>query len=165
MFQSAFVLLSLFDRVHKIYGRKKVQKIIHLLEVSGVNLPFKYAYHHYGPFSVELQEELNFLVNQGLLSETKEDAAYVYEITEKGKQFKQKLETEERYKVMFNEELLETLTKENSQFLELVSTYAYLIDIGYEENFAKQKALELKPHLSKYIDTAVKFYNEQIKYH
>jgi uncharacterized protein len=163
MFQSAYSLLSLFDSVEKINGRKKLQKMIHLFEVSGLDLPFKYEYHHFGPFSAELQEEINFLVNQGMLNESKEDAAYVYNITEKGKEFKEKLKSEENYTVSFKGELLEAFVKENSQFLEIVSTYAYLLDTGYEEEYAKEKAMELKPHLSKYIDSAIDFYKVQIK--
>lgn len=163
MFRSAYSILSLFTNVDKIHGRKKLQKMIHLFKVSGMDLPFKYEYHHYGPFSAELQEEINFLYQQGMLNEFKEDATYVYEITEKGREFKEKLNTEEKYSIIFKEELLEALMQENSQFLEVVSTYAFFIESGYEDEYAKEKTMELKPHLKRYLDSAINFYEKQIK--
>jgi len=163
MFEAAYSLLSVFAEVNKVYGRKKIQKMVHLLESAGANMPFKYEYHYYGPYSAELQEEINVLVQQGLLTETKDDEAYVYAITEKGKKFKETLETVGGYNINFNAELLNSMSKESSQFLEMASTYAFLIDSGYNPQQAKSKALELKPHLEKYIERAISFYNAKVQ--
>lgn len=165
MFKAAYSLLSIFDSVNSVYGRKKVQKMVHLLEVSGTELPFKYEYHFYGPYSAEVQEEIGFLVQQGLLDEIKHDGAYEYVITEKGRAFKATLEDDGGYHVPIDKRLLNSMTNESSQFLEMVSTYAFLIDSGYDAPAAKEKALELKPHLERFVDKAVNYYNGQIRIH
>lgn len=165
MFKAAYSLLCIFDSVNSVYGRKKVQKMVHLLEASGTELPFKYEYHFYGPYSAEVQEELGFLVQQGFLEEIKHDGAYEYVITDRGKTFKSTLEDDGGYSVDLNNRLLISMTKESSQFLEMVSTYAFLIDSGYEALSAKKKALELKPHLERFVDKAVTYYNEKVKKH
>lgn len=163
MFKISYSLLKIFDSVEYIYGRKKLQKMIHLLEVSGMTLPFKYEYHYYGPYSADLQEEVGFLVQQGFVEETKEQDAYVYKMTDKGRHFKRMLEDESGFNMNVNEELLQILTQESSQYLEIVSTYAFLRDSGHTSEEAKKKALQLKPQLSDYLDSAIGFYNENIK--
>ncbi|BFH60496.1 YwgA family protein [Paenibacillus azoreducens] len=165
MFKAAYSLLCIFDNVDSVYGRKKVQKMVHLLETSGTELPFKYEYHYYGPYSAEVQEEIGFLVQQGFLDEIKHDEAYEYVITDRGRNFKTTLEDDGGYSIDLNERLLNSMTKESSQFLEMVSTYAFLIDSGYEAGSAREKALELKPHLERFVDKAVNYYNEKIKKH
>ncbi|MBO8172976.1 MAG: hypothetical protein H0Z33_13940 [Bacillaceae bacterium] len=162
MFEGAYSLLSLFDEIKKVHGRKKVQKMVHLLESAGLDLPFKYEYHFYGPYSAELQEEINTLVQQGFLTESKNDEAYVYSITKKGKAFKETLEADGGYSLKINTDLLNSMVKESSQFLEMVSTYAFLIDLGYDTHKAKSKAIELKPHLEKLIDEAIAFYDQKV---
>ncbi|GAB6173361.1 hypothetical protein JCM15765_28390 [Paradesulfitobacterium aromaticivorans] len=44
-------------------------------------------------------------------------------------------------------------------FLEMLSTYIFLLESGYQPNEAKGKAVELKPHLGNLIDESIKFYN------
>ncbi len=88
MFRSAYSVLNILSHLQTVKGRKKMQKIVHLLEMVGLDLPFKYEYHHYGPYSAELQEEINYLVQHGFLSENNDDGTYLYEITEKGVRFK-----------------------------------------------------------------------------
>lgn len=162
MFNSTYCLLKFFDTVEKVNGRKKLQKMIHLLENSGEDFPFKYEYHFYGPYSAQLQEEVITLVQQGFLTESNEDDTYIYQITDKGKKFKSNLEGSGNFKLILNEELLSLLSQESSQFLEMVSTYSFLIESGYSLDLAKQKAEELKPHLEGYIDRAVTFYSSNI---
>jgi hypothetical protein len=164
MFKAAYSLLCVFDCLKSVYGRKKVQKMVHLLEMSGDELPYKYEYHYYGPYSAELQEEIGFLVQQGFLDEKSHDGAYEYVITEKGRHFKSKLEKEGKYNVAINRQLLEIMNNEESQFLEILSTFAFLIDSGYDAVTARVKTVELKPHLERFIDRAVRYYDEYIRY-
>lgn len=162
MFESAYRLLSVFEEVDAIYGRKKVQKMIHLLESSGTDMPYKYEYHFYGPYSAELQDEVNRLVQQQFLAETKEDGAYRYTISDKGREFRQTLEVGGGYAFACDRELLQDMNQQSSQFLEMVSTYAFLIDSGYEPPAAREKAGELKEHLSKYMEEAIAFYHAKV---
>lgn len=45
MFEAAGSVLSVFDVVGKVHGRKKIQKMIYLLKVAGTPMPFQYEYH------------------------------------------------------------------------------------------------------------------------
>lgn len=40
MFQNSYRLLTFVDAAEKIYGRKKLQKMIHLLKSAGTSFPF-----------------------------------------------------------------------------------------------------------------------------
>ncbi|MHB8073991.1 YwgA family protein [Desulfosporosinus fructosivorans] len=162
MFDSAYLLLSLFDDVELVEGRKKLQKMVHLLTTAGAAFSFKYQYHHYGPYSAQLQDEINFMVRQGFIEEFKEKETYVYKITERGKEFKLSLERTNNGDL--NRELVLSLNEHSSQFLEMVSTYAFLLDSGYDSDSAIQKAIELKPHLSGYSEDARKYYHRDISY-
>jgi len=162
MFKSAYYLLEILNSLGVIEGRKKLQKMIHLIETSGVNLPFKYEYHFYGPYSAQLQEEVNFLVNQGFLEEFKENETYIYRITQRGKEFKNKLEESYSFSFDFDEKLLTSLNEKSSQFLEMVSTYAFLLDSGYDTKSAKLKAIELKPHLKHIVNDAINYFHQQV---
>lgn len=68
----------------KVMGRKRFQKAVHLLQFLGYPLPETFSYHHYGPYSPELQDELDFLAEIGLLEETRSTRGYLYEVTPKG---------------------------------------------------------------------------------
>ena len=161
MFENSYRLLSLFEVVENVRGRKKLQKMVHLLENAGTDFAFKFDYHFYGPYSAELQVEIEGMVRQGLLEEKKEDSAFVYRMTERGKQLKAQMETMAGYQFPLNETLAQSLSEQSSQFLEMVSTYAYLLDSDYDDQAAAEKAVELKPHLGHYMEDAVEFYRNR----
>ena len=54
------------------------------------------------------------------------------------------------------------LVSHNAQFLEMVSTYAFLIGSGYSTEQANQKMIELKPHLGHFSDEATQFYHTRV---
>lgn len=56
-------------------------------------------------------------------------------------------------------ELLADLNSKSPQLLELVSTYAFLLEGGYDKTKAREKTLELKPHLEAEMDKAIDFFN------
>src|SRR5690606_34076467 len=97
----------------------------------------------------------------GFLHERTHDETYVYEITDKGRKFKEMLD-QFGITVAIDRDLVKFMSQQSSQFLEMVSTYAYLINAGYEPTEAKNKALELKFHLKDLIDQAITYYREQI---
>ncbi len=45
---------------NKIIGRIRIQKIVFLLDQLGLNSDFDFSYHHYGPYSEDLSQELLF---------------------------------------------------------------------------------------------------------
>lgn len=88
--------------------------------------------------------------------------AYAYKITEKGQAFKQTLKeklSSQDQKFSIDQKLINKLSEQSSQFLEMLSTYIFLLESGYQPNEAKGKAVELKPHLGNLIDESIKFYN------
>ena len=43
----------------EIVGKVRLQKIVYLLDQMGLNSGFSYEYHHYGPYSEELAEQVD----------------------------------------------------------------------------------------------------------
>src|SRR5699024_1016330 len=162
MFQTTYQLLTLFDAVETIRGRKKLQKMVHLLKSSGTDFPFKYRYHHYGPYSSQLQSEMDQLVTQEFLEEAVEEGAYIYHITERGRAFKAMLETDGGYSFTIQRELIEQLINKSTSFLEMFSTYVFLLESGDTKDEAKEKAKELKPHLTDQLDDVITAYETYI---
>lgn len=59
----------LLRRVKVIETRKKVQKIVHILQAMGAPFPERFDFHHYGPFSSELWREIEAFEAEGLVTE------------------------------------------------------------------------------------------------
>ncbi|MDR6954683.1 uncharacterized protein YwgA [Ancylobacter sp. 3268] len=53
----------------EIVGRIRLQKLVYLLDQLDLGSGFSYAYHHYGPYSAELAEEVGDEVVLGRLDE------------------------------------------------------------------------------------------------
>lgn len=162
MFKTTYALLDLLETLDTVKGRKRLQKTVHLLQLRKNPFKFFYQYHFYGPYSSELQIEINSLVTKDYITETKMDGTYLYQITEKGRSFKKDLELQFKGSVNVEHELSKLLNSQSTSLLEMASTYAYLIDNGYKPYEAGNKCRELKPHLVKELDSAIEFYNEHI---
>lgn len=162
MFQNTHRLLTFINLAENIRGRKKLQKIIHLLTSAGTDFPFRYRYHHYGPYSSQLQFEMDQLVEQGYINEKLINGAYDYSITEKGKEFRQRLKDEANYAFEINEKLFNQLIDRETPFLEMFSTYVFLREKGDSEEEARQTAAQLKPKLTFYLDEAARSYETYI---
>lgn len=160
MFDSAYRLLKLFAESAPIKGRKKLQKMVYLLTAAGAPYHYKYRYHHFGPYSEQLQAEVSELVEKGYLSETNKDSTYEYAITDKGTMLMERLEQEEGYSCFIDPKLTEMCARQTPTFLEIASTYAFLVQSGDEPERAREKAMELKHHLADMIDEAVAFYEQ-----
>lgn len=158
MFQSTFQLLTLVDEAQKIRGRKKLQKVIHLLKSSGMDLPFKYRYHHYGPFSSQLQAEMDQLVRQQYINENFINGAYEYTIAEKGEQFIQMLVDDGLFSFPLDKNLLANLVNKDTRFLEAFSTYVFLLEKGETKTEAMANLHRLKSHLSEWFDDVEEAY-------
>lgn len=156
MFEKEFALLSFFEKAERIKGRKKLQKTVHLLQFRGVPFDLDYTYHYYGPYSADLQVEVDTLVRQGLLEETMEGEMYVYKITEKGKEFLKAYRRFINSDFDIPDDLLKELLSKNVQVLEIASTYAYLLELGYSPEEAEKEAKELKKHLATFFEEARK---------
>lgn len=70
--QNANVVVSLIDQLTKVNRnnppcKKTVQKIVYLIEEAGGNLGFDYSIHFYGPYSSELDYEIQNMNAKGFL--------------------------------------------------------------------------------------------------
>lgn len=162
MFETSYIILELLNKADRISGRKKLQKTLHLLQLHGINVPFAYEYHFYGPYSSQLQAEVNHLVEQGLLLEENIGETYCYELTKSGRKFKNLVEDMLSIRIDLDNDLINTIEHQSASFLEVVSTFGFLTDLGYDKNEARDKCLELKPHLKSLLDDAIDFFYEHI---
>lgn len=160
MFKGESYLLEILTNVGDIKGRKKFQKIVHLLENKGMEPIYRYKYYHYGPYSSDLQLEIDLLVHKGLVKEEFENGTYSYKITDKGTEFKEKVSAYNNINI--DKDLLIKLNEKDASFLELLSTYVFLRDYGRSEDEAKEETLKLKPHLKGYMDKVLSFYRESL---
>lgn len=162
MFEQEYALLKLFEKANRIEGRKKLQKTVHLLQIAGVPFGMDFKYHYYGPYSAELQSYIDVLVDYGMLWEDNQGDTYIYEMTDKGKEFMQKYRETVGSDFSLPTESVERILSYPATTLELTSTIGYLISLGYTIDVAKSKALELKPHLKNYLDKAEALYNSMM---
>lgn len=162
MFEQEYALLKMFEGTQRIEGRKKLQKTVHLLQITGVPFGMDFKYYYYGPYSAELQSYVDTLVDYGMLAEQNNGDGYIYEMTDKGKEFIQKYEEAVGGELSLPDQLVKHLLSFPATTLELTSTIGYLASLGYTKDEAQSKALELKPHLKSHLDKAGELYNSLV---
>ncbi len=135
-------LMQFFSVAKSVTGRKKLQKMIYILQKCNVPFEEKYQFHFYGPYSEELTLRVEELCNLGFIQEEKEEKKsfhqYHYQLTEDGKTFLHQFSTD----MPDLTDRVDLLNQQSSRFLELVSTMLYF------ENLPKQ-AVEEKIHTVK----------------
>jgi uncharacterized protein YwgA len=62
-------ILSLVNEAGRIQGRTKFQKIVYILKIKGANFNERFSYHYYGPYSSDLQLEIEELVDRQILNQ------------------------------------------------------------------------------------------------
>ena len=79
----------------KIEGRKRFQKIIFLLqEQYNIDFGYKFIAYLYGPYSSQLQNDIDMLVQAGCLKASKIGDLFLYEITSSGQKIAAYIEKE-----------------------------------------------------------------------
>lgn len=136
-------LVHFFSKAHDVTGRKKLQKMIYILQKCNVPFGEKFQFHFYGPYSEELTLRIEELCNLHLLEEIKEDKGnyyrYNYTITEDGDAFLSQFDLE----MPVIDRGINLLQAETSRFLELVATMLYFGDLSKIE--VEQKIATVKP--------------------
>ncbi|MBU5465228.1 YwgA family protein [Virgibacillus sp. MSJ-26] len=136
-------LLRFFAEMKKVTGRKKLQKMIFILQACGVPFQEKYQFHIYGPYSEELTLRMEELCNLGFIHEEKEEksnyAQYIYEITDEGIDFLYQIQPD--MPDFANKAKL--LQQESSRFLELTATMLFFRDLTKQE--VEKKVHDVKP--------------------
>ena len=146
MFEQEYALLKLFEKANRIEGRKKLQKTVHLLQMAGVPFGMDFKYHYYGPYSAELQSYIDVLVDYGMLREDNQGDTYIYEMTDKGKEFMQKYRETVGNDFSLPTESVERVLSYPATTLELASTIGYLISLGYTMDVASKPCSRLHRH-------------------
>jgi uncharacterized protein YwgA len=149
-----YVLAKIVQKIGAVDARKRLQKVIFLLETKiGTDLAGDYTLHLYGPYSRDVADETDRLVQGHILDEERMavpwGTQYSYKLAEHGteaieefendpanansKQFAEKIATQAK-----------TLAENDLWHLELASTMAYFRKKGCEWEDAVQKAAEFK---------------------
>ncbi|WP_156290195.1 YwgA family protein [Oceanobacillus salinisoli] len=154
-------LVQFFSVAESVTGRKKLQKMIYILQKCNIPFEEKYNFHFYGPYSEELTLRIEELCNLGFLNEVKEDKSnyyqYNYRITSDGKDFLQQFGLDmPDYQIK-----VDKLKSRSSRFLELVATMFYFDDLPMEETIEKVRTVKAKQKYSdEEIQDAIQFINE-----
>lgn len=136
-------LLRFFMEAKKVTGRKKLQKMIYILQMSGVPFEEKYQFHFYGPYSEELSLRIEELCNLGFIHEEKEDKGnyiqYTYDMTEEGDNFLHQFHLD----MPDIHDKVALLQEQSARFLELTATMLYFHDLPKSE--VENKVRDVKP--------------------
>jgi uncharacterized protein len=147
-------VLRLISALGSVTGRKKLQKIVHILKSQGYDFPQHFGYLHYGPYSSALAAEVDALVDGKLIAQRGgggEYDPYVYTPSEPAKQLLQDLKTTgtPRWKALAQE-----LNTKDANYLEAMSTILYLQANGFEGKTLRERFASLKPNLKGLFDEA-----------
>ena len=148
-------LAKLIDLAGGLDSRKRVQKVVYLLQAAGCDLGADYYLHHYGPYSTDVARMLDELARMGVLKERSEPLSnggrrYGYEVTEDGERQLAELEAKrsgESLRLRLEPFLpfLSELSGENAWRLEVASTVAYYVcETRVDWEVAKRKAFDFK---------------------
>ena len=132
-----------------VSGRKKFQKMVHILQELGHPFPQRFEYSYYGMYSQQLRNELDALCDDDLIREAKGstgfgDPTYSFEATSKLETILKEVGLEEKTKWS---KLAQRLNDLDAQSLEAISTILFLRRRGLTGDELKNRVLSLKPHL------------------
>ena len=148
-----YELAKLVAWAETLRSRKRLQKVVFLLQAAGCSLDAEFILHHFGPYSEHVARLTDELVRHHLLKETATDNSvgqqYSYQLyegvgekmrqleaTESGRQLAQEMATFEN--------LAKLLLKEDLKDLEVAATMMYLRQQGLDWPEATEKACAFK---------------------
>ncbi len=103
------LLILTANYLQKIEGRKRFQKTIFLLqEQSEIEFSYRFTAYLYGPYSAQLQNDIDVLTRANYLKASKIGYLFFYEITPLGQKSASEIEEE------YGEELVQKLRKHAS---------------------------------------------------
>jgi len=140
---------QLLHVLRRIEGRKKLQKIVHILQELGAPFFEPFQYSQYGMYSQQLTTEIGHLVKDRLVTEQETyvgtNKAFVFEATEELAGLLKSLDIEDEPDWA---RLGRELNELSPQMLEGISTVLFLRKRGYEGEILRLRLLALKPHLA-----------------
>ena len=151
-----YQLATLVDWVGTLETRKRLQKVVYLLQVGGCDLDVEYTLHHFGPYSHDVASLTDEMVQAGLLCE-KETAnplagsSFSYSLSESAKSKLKRLQKSPDHQRHLgtldkHEQLAKRLLGKDLKKLEFAATIAYFHtkkpDQGWEQ--ARKRAAKFK---------------------
>ncbi|MCZ0702545.1 uncharacterized protein YwgA [Natronobacillus azotifigens] len=137
-------LMNFFVTAKEVVGRKKLQKMIYILQKCDVPFEEKFTFHFYGPYSEELTLRIEEMCNLGFIEETKEEKSnyyqYQYQTTSAGIDFLDHVKVD---LPLFSKKV-DLLKEQSSRFLELVATMLYFDELPKVEVEAKVREVKAK---------------------
>ncbi len=155
--ERATLVAKLVGVLGEVNGRKRLQKIVHLLQVRGYR-EFSHSFdlHYYGPYSRELAGEIDFLCKANVLRQTKSGDAFQYKVNDAWRDRIQGGGQASKPERWFK--LSKELNREDVGLLEAVSTIAFLSKVEHHKGPRLQTQFRrLKPNLKSYYPHAVRF--------
>lgn len=145
----------------RVKGRKRLQKIVHLLKSAG-HQDFQQGFilHYFGPFSRELAAQVDFLCDAGLLTEEEHRGSYRYEVCSQTRQDRLGQSILGAQQTPPWTALAHRLHAKSTPFLEALSTLAYLAAAGRKGKRLEDEFRLIKPALRRYFDEAHSFAKE-----
>jgi uncharacterized protein len=156
-------LAKLIAVCNGITGRKKLQKIVHLLQIGGFrkDFPYSFGYLHFGPFSGGVRTDLDVLQREELIAEKPtaagDHATFRYVPTEK---LDHGFESVGMASAPSWTALAQHLNAHTPQRLEAASTIAFLAERGFAGENLRSRFVELKPLLRHDFDEAESLYQQ-----
>lgn len=158
-FDSTLSVFGLIATLDGVAGRKRLQKLVHLVQAGG-EAPFRYRFilHFFGPFSRELASDLDFLCAAKWVDveEPSEDQHnYVYSASSDA--------TREPLNELLEQDrsagdwtsLAETLNEHDTPILEALSTIVFLSKRDMEDVELRKEFGRIKPKLVRHFEEAV----------
>lgn len=147
-------ILRLVSACQSVDGRKKLQKMVYILQECGYPFHERYTLHLFGPYSGELKHEIDMLV--GDLLEERVIAAgaypqYTYQPHAEAARLLARFPSPDAAQWT---PLAIDLNRRSAQDLEAISTALYLRRHGFEGERLRQQFVELKPNLAAQFDDA-----------
>jgi len=124
-----YQLAKLVEWAGTLNSRKRLQKVVFLLQASGCPFDADYTLHHYGPYSQEVARLSDEMVQVGLLEETSEanqvGMQYSYDLTENAAKDVAELDQTPKGK-----KLAAQLTPYEKKAKELLNTDLWLLEVA-----------------------------------
>ena len=163
MNDSFIPLLQFFVATGEVVGRKKCQKLIHILQECGHDFGFDFKLALYGAFSSGLQSHLEDFVNSRYIREVPSTTDVAGFRTSK---FVTSSHSSKILKILGDDQepvwkaLAKDLNQRTSRELEATSTIMFLRRSGTQDAQLPEKYAALKPHLIDIFESGLELANK-----
>jgi len=140
----------------QLVGRTRLQKIVCLLELAGIDCGFQFEYHHYGPFSEKLSDAVVAAIVSNEIKEEKKYASWGGEYSV----YRVNSSTSSSFVDDDRTRLIEKAASANSIVLELAATAAYLAKEGTSDPWEETEQRKYDKAQNGRLDKAKLLYRE-----